>query len=194
MRLQWLGSRGQERDDQIFCQSSQVLWPEGRYSLEVWHCWVRCLLQIPVVPLPAGMSLLLPSPSQPPRCILAVVHQVHLALCCAASHVSGLRSKGRSYQSANGMKRDFSEGGKMAQETVSAQLPSLSPAEPHVLASQRFIGTCSKVLAKGSWPGRYWTCGCDTCAGLYMAHTRALHGAHQLALHCSSVMARDVES
>lgn len=138
-----MGWRGQERD-QISCQSSQALWPEGRYSLEVWHCWVRCLLQIPAAPIPAGMSLLLSSPSWPSRCILAVVHQVHLALCCAASNVSGLRNEGSSCQSANGMKRDFREGGKMvAQETVSAQEPSFSPAEPCVLASQRFIGTCS---------------------------------------------------
>lgn len=79
----------------------------------------------------------------------------------------------------------------VAQQTQSAQEPSLSPAEPWVLASQRFVGTCSKVLTKGRRAGSYWNR--DTCAGLYMAHTTAVRGAHELALHRSSVVSEDAE-
>lgn len=79
----------------------------------------------------------------------------------------------------------------VAQQRQSAQEPSLSPAEPWVLVSQRFVGTCSKVLAKGRRAGRYWNR--DNCAGLYVARTTAMRGAHELALHRSSVVSEDAE-
>lgn len=132
-----------------------MLWPEGRYSLEVWHCWVRYLLQINPCCSSfhwnvTSLALSLTAPQVHP----CYGSSCSPTLCCAASHVSGSRNKGISYQNANGIKRDFSEGEKMvAQETVSAQEHSLSPAEPWVLASQRFVGTCSRVLAKGAGQG-----------------------------------------
>lgn len=58
--------------------------PGSMYSLHVWQCWFRCLLQIPTGLLPTGIWLLLHSSSGTPRCIFAVVQQAH-PFCFAPS-------------------------------------------------------------------------------------------------------------
>lgn len=124
------GRRGMCR---CHCQSLRMLFsgyewavslePGGMYSLHVWQCCFRCLLQIPAGPLPAGISLLLHASSEIPRCIFAVVLQAH-PFCFFApsvSHsvcVSGLKNEGSSYSKCRLDEKEFfcGEGQMVAQE------------------------------------------------------------------------------
>ena len=91
----------------------------GMYSLHVWPCWFRCLLQIPAAPLPTGISLLLHSSSGIPRCIFAVVQQAH-PFCVFAPSVShsDLKNEGSSYSKCRLDEKEFfsGEGQMVAQE------------------------------------------------------------------------------